>query len=56
MCTGWRVPANVEIDQSEVLPGLTSTQLTAFAQEGLWESRQTWRRRIQDWARQTGTT
>lgn len=44
---------HVEIDQSEVLPGLTSTQLTAFAQEGLWESRQTWRRRIQDWARQT---
>ena len=45
----------VEIDQSEVLPGLTSTQLTAFAQEGLWESRQAWRQRIQDWARQTGT-
>ena len=45
----------VETDQSEVLPGLTSTQLTAFAQEGLWESRQAWRRRIQDWARQTGT-
>ena len=45
----------VESDQSEVLPGLTSTRLTAFAREGLWESRQTWRRRIQDWARQTGT-
>ena len=45
----------VETDQSEVLPGLTSTQLTAFAQEGLWESRQAWRRRIQDWARQAGT-
>ena len=43
----------VEIDQSEVLPGLTSTQLTAFAQEGLWEPRQTWRRRIQDWTRGT---
>ena len=46
----------VEIDQSEVLPGLISTQLTAFAQEGLWEPRQAWRQRIQDWARQTGTT
>ena len=47
----------VETDQSEVLPGLTSTQLTAFAQEGLWESRQTWRRRIQDWTReQSGRT
>ena len=45
----------VEIDQSEVLPGLTSTQLTAFAQDGLLEPRQTWRRRIQGWARQTGT-
>ena len=45
----------VETDQSEVLPSLTNSQLTAFAQEGLWESRQTWRRRIQDWARQTGT-
>ena len=45
----------VEIDQSEVLPGLTSTQLTAFAQDGLSEPRQTWRRRIQDWARQTET-
>ena len=44
----------VEIAQSEVLPGLTSAQLTAFAQEGLWEPRQAWRRRIQDWARQTG--
>ena len=45
----------VETNQSEVLPGLTSTQLTAFAQEGLWESRQAWRQRIQDWARQTRT-
>ena len=44
-----------ETDESQVLPGLTSTQLTAFAQEGLWESRQAWRRRIQDWARQAGT-
>ena len=44
----------VEIAQSEVLPGLTSAQLTTFAQEGLWEPRQAWRRRIQDWARQTG--
>ena len=46
-----------EADESQVLPGLTGTQLTAFAQEGLWESRQTWRRRIQDWARgQSGRT
>jgi Uma2 family endonuclease len=44
----------VEVDRSEVLPGLTSTQLTAFAQEGLWEPRQTWRQRIQDWAHATG--
>ena len=43
----------VEVVQSGVLPGLTSTQLTAFAQEGLLEARQTWRRRIQDWSRRT---
>ena len=43
----------VEADQSGVLPGLTSAQLTAFAQEGLWEPRQAWRRRIQDWACET---
>ena len=43
----------VEVDQSEVLPGLTSMQLTAFAQEGLWESRQAWRQRIHSWAHET---
>ena len=40
----------VEVDQSKVLPGLTSMQLTTFAQEGLWETRQAWRQRIHNWA------
>ncbi len=43
----------VEVDQSEVLPGLTSMQLTTFAQEGLWESRQAWQQRIHNWAHET---
>ena len=52
----WLVGSSyVGVEQSEVLPSLTNSQLTAFAQEGLWQSRQTWRRRIQDWARETGT-
>jgi len=43
-----------EVDESAVIPGLTSERLTAFAREGLWEPRQAWRRRIQDWAAETG--
>ena len=42
-----------EADESQALPGLTGTQLTTFAREGLWASRQTWRRRIQDWSHDT---
>lgn len=45
-----------EVEESLVIPGLTSGRLTAFAREGLWEPRQAWRRRIQDWAAETGPT
>ena len=43
-----------EVDQSDVIPGLTSRMLTVFAREGLWETRQAWRQRIQSWAGETG--
>ena len=40
----------VEMDVSEVVPGLTNRQLADFIQAGLQQSRPVWRRHIQAWA------